>query len=160
VVAEAVRGVSGWFGTLLTAILGVLVFVAGQAILRFVVEPVQEQKRLIGEVTHALLFYANRGPIGVELGSYPAEHLYEASAHLRDLAGRLRASVFYVPFYDSLARLGVVPTKEDALEAAAQLVGWSNSVLSERSGRDRDNLNRQRIIAEKLGITRRIGAVG
>jgi len=93
----------------------------------------------------------------VELGSYPPEHLYEASHHLRDLAGRLRTSIFYVPFYDTLARLGFVPSKEDTLEAATQLVGWSNSVLSKQLGRD--NLSRRRIIAEKLGITRRIGVL-
>ena len=149
---------SGWDGALATALIAVVVFVAGQILQRFVLEPIQEQRRLIGEVAHALLFYANRGPVGVEIGSYPAEDLHEAGRHLRDLAGRLRSSIFYIPLYATVSRLvDSVPSKEDALEAATQLVGLSNGVLSERSGPD--NLHRRRIIAEKLGITKRIGVL-
>ena len=149
---------SGWDGALATALIAVVVFVAGQILQRFVLEPIQEQRRLIGEIAHALLFYANRDPVGVELGSYAAEDLYVASRHLRDLAGRLRSSIFYIPLYDTVARLvDSVPVKEDVLEAATQLVGWSNSVLSKRSGPD--NLRRRKTIAEKLGITKRIGVI-
>ena len=143
---------TGWEGTIVTAVLAVLVFMAGQVLQRFVLEPIQQQKRLIGEVAHALLFYANRGPVG-----FSREELDETRDHLRGLAGQVRACIFYIPFYGSLARLGFVPTKEDALEAATHLVGWSNGMYSERSGPD--NLRRRRIIAEKLGITRRIGVL-
>jgi len=138
VVAQGVRGMNGWDGALVTAILAVLVFVAGQILQRFVLEPIQEQTRLIGEISHALLFYANRVPEGVEIGTFTPEQLHEASHHLRDLAGRLRSSIFYVPFYDTLARVRFVPVpaKEDTLEAATQLVGWSNGILSRRSGPD------------------------
>ena len=102
---------TGVDGALVTAFLAVIAFVAGQALLRFVAEPIQEQKRLIGEIAHALLFYANRDPEGVNMGTFTAEHVHEGSHHLRDLAGRLRSSLFYVLFYDTLARLGFVPTK-------------------------------------------------
>ena len=111
-----------WDGVLVTAFVAVVVFVAGQILQGFVLEPIQEQQRLIGEVAHALLFYANRGPEGVELGTFTPEHLHETSHHLRDLAGRLRSSIFYIPFYSTVAWLvSSVPTKEDALEAAT---GW------------------------------------
>jgi hypothetical protein len=143
---------SGWAGVLGTAVVAVLVFVAGQVLQRFVLEPIQEQRRLIGEVAHALLFYANRGPMGVKLGTYTVEDLHEASRHLRDLAGRLRSSLFFVPYYDTMARLGWVPARGNVLEAAAALTGWSNGVLSESS----DNRTRQQHIAEKLGIDRRM----
>jgi hypothetical protein len=36
-----------------------VVFVLTQSFLKLVLEPIQEQKKLIGEVAHALLFYAN-----------------------------------------------------------------------------------------------------
>jgi len=149
---------SGWDGALVTALFAVVVFVAGQILQRFVLEPIQEQRRLIGEVAHALLFYANRGPAGVQLGTFTLEDLRETSRHLRDLAGRLRSSIFYIPLYDTVARLvDSVPMREDALEAATQLVGWSNGLYHERSGPD--NSRRRRIIAEKLGITKRIGVL-
>lgn len=34
-------------------------FVITQSILKFVIEPLQEQRRLIGDVAHALSYYAN-----------------------------------------------------------------------------------------------------
>lgn len=43
----------------LTALFGVLVFVLGQAAQRFVVEPIQDQRKVIGEVAFALLMFAN-----------------------------------------------------------------------------------------------------
>src|SRR5215210_5586336 len=97
---------NGWDGALITAVLAVLVFVAGQIVQRFVLEPIQEQKRLIGEIAHALLFYANRNAAGGEMGAFTAEQIHEASRHLRDLAGHLRSSIFYVPFYDTPRRSG------------------------------------------------------
>lgn len=58
-----------------------------------------------------------------------------------------------MPFYDAIALMGFIPKKADALEAATQLVGWSNSL----SSGDADNRKRRRIIADRLGITRRLG---
>lgn len=136
---------NGWDGILVTALLAVLVFVVGQAVLRFVLEPVQEQRRLIGEVAHALLFYGNRGPYG-----FTPEELDETRDHLRGLAGRLRASLFNIPSYDALARLGWVPKRADVIEASTQLVGWSNSLKREDGG----GLDRRSLIADKLKISR------
>ncbi len=143
---------SGWAGVLATAFFAVFVFVIGQVLQRFVLEPIQEQRRLIGEVAHALLFYADRDPKGVELGTFTVADLHEASRHLRDLAGRLRSSIFFVPYYDTMARRGWVPARGHVLEAAAALTGWSNGVL--RSSESSDNRTRQKLIAEKLGIDR------
>lgn len=135
-------------GAIVTAVLAVLVFVIGQAMLRFVLEPVQEQNKLIGEVAHALLYYSGRG----DHYGFQAEELQEGRKHLRNLAGRLRASLFYVPFYRVLARLGLVPKKEHTLEAARQLLGWSNTMVNERSSQSVRNEERRMIIASKLGI--------
>jgi hypothetical protein len=144
---------NGWDGALVAAVSAILVFTAGQIVQRFFLEPIQEQQRLIGEVAHALLFYANRGPYG-----FTQEELNETRDHLRGLAGQLRASIFYIPLYDTVVRLSArVPQKENVLEAATQLVGWSNGLYHERSGPD--NSRRRRIIAEKLGITRQIGSL-
>ncbi len=96
-------------------------------------------------MAHALLFYANRGPYG-----FSQEELDEARDHLRGLAGQLRASLFHVPLYDTLARLRFVPPREAVLAAATELVGWSNGLNSERS----DTLLRRQAIAEKLDIHR------
>jgi len=39
--------------------IGVAIFVLGQVLLRFLVEPIQEQRRIIGEIASALVYLAN-----------------------------------------------------------------------------------------------------
>lgn len=148
---------NGWDGLLVTALLAVLVFVAGQAVLRFVLEPIQEQRKLIGEVAHALLFYANVYHIEQfeEPGEQRRQELDEARTALRGLAGRLQGSLWTIPAYDSLARIGWVRRKEDVLAASMELVGWSNSLYGSRGSEMRDK--RRRIIAEVLGISQKVG---
>jgi hypothetical protein len=106
-----------------------------------------------------LLFYAN--VVHLDTWEPPDEQrrkeLDEARLALRGLAGRLRASLWTVPFYDTLAQLGRVPSKKDVLEAATQLIGWSNSLY--RSPRDEGTSKHRKIIADRLGITKRIGVV-
>jgi hypothetical protein len=143
-----------------TAVLAVLVFVLTQGFLMLVLEPVREQRRLIGEVANALLFYANVMPMesmewGGQVYTVGAERdeLEEARKALRELAGRLRGSLWSIPFYDLLALTGFVPKLADVLEASNQLVGWSNSL---GRGRDKDRARHRKEIAERLGIAARI----
>jgi hypothetical protein len=42
-----------------TAFFGVIVYAGGQAAQRFVLEPVQEQRKVIGEIAFALLMHGN-----------------------------------------------------------------------------------------------------
>jgi hypothetical protein len=142
--------VLGWLGPIATAVIAVIVFVAGQYILKFVLEPIQEQRKLRGEVGRALVFYANREAIGVELGTFTKEQIHEASGDLRDLAARLQASLLTVPYYDTLARLRRVLPRKDVRAAATELIGWSNEVLTKRS----DTHNRRKVIAQMLDIDR------
>ena len=148
------------------AVLAVLVFVLTQSFLALVLEPIREQRRLIGEVAHALLFYANVMPaeavrvndkLGertVTVGSAP-EEVDATRKALRELAGRLRASLWSIPFYDALALIRVVPRLADVLEASAALVGWSNSVGQRR---ERDTEKRRKVIADRLGSLRVLAA--
>lgn len=82
------------------------------------------------------------------------EELEEARKSLRTLAGKLQASLWTIPFYDLLARLRSVPNRADVIEASAQLVGWSNSIYSDR--RHDEQIDRRKIIADKLGISKRL----
>jgi hypothetical protein len=155
---------NGWDGALVTALLAVVVFVAGQALLRFIVEPIQEQRRLIGEIAHALLFYAKvyqleqfikKAQKETEQHKQRLAELDEARTTLRSLAGRLQTSLWTVPAYDTIARMGWVRRKEDILTASRELVGWSNSLYGGRTSEQRDK--RRRIISEVLGISEKVG---
>jgi hypothetical protein len=141
---------------IVAAAVALILFVITQGILKFIIEPIHEQKKLIGEVANALLFYAN--VVHLDTWGPPDEErrreMDEARRTLRGLAGRLRESLWTVPFYDTLALLERVPKKEDVLEAATQFVGWSRYSLY---GRGEGHQKRRKIIADRLGITKKLG---
>lgn len=146
-----------------TALLAVLVFVFTQSFLKLVLEPVQAQRELIGEVAHAHVFYANvvaefdvpkdlTGGKEMKIGA-DREEVEEARKALRELAGRLRASLWTIPLYGGLSWVRWTRRKEDVIEASDHLIGWSNS-LSDRMGQSREE--HRRIIADRLGITEKL----
>lgn len=118
----------------LTAFFGVLVFVVGQFAQRFFLEPIQEQRKVIGEIAYSLLFHANAMDVsryerdGIKL--LQVEDPIEVIKTLRSLAGKLRASLWTIPFYNLFAKLKIVPKETDILSASQNLVGWSNNIHS------------------------------
>jgi len=106
----------------ITVLLGFVVFVLGQIAQRFFIEPIQEQKRIIGRIAYVILYYAN------VMALAPKPRQDEASEELRKLAGELRATLWIVPSYRLFQGLGLVEKRENIISASAGLVGWSNSV--------------------------------
>ena len=49
-----------------------------------------------------------------------------------------------------------MPKREDVLAAASELVGWSNSLYGSE---DEVRMKRRKNIADKLGITEKIGEI-
>jgi len=135
----------------LTALLGVGVFVAGQLLQRIVVEPLQDLRRTIGKIAHALTFYANfmhYQPSPFEGGGgvgKPAEEMNAASLEIRRLASDLQAIPFVIPGYRIFALLHIVPSPNAIDVAASNLRGWSNS-LGKSSG------EHQQKVAEALKL--------
>jgi hypothetical protein len=85
--------------TIVTALAAVVVFVVTQSFLKLVLEPIQEQRRLIGEVASALTVYEKAYTLkvvnasgGEALFGATPEEAKEAEKALRELAGRLRSS--------------------------------------------------------------------
>jgi hypothetical protein len=140
------------FGTVLG---GAVVLVLGQWVQRFIMEPIQEQRRVVGEIAHALTFDANVGYIPGEehldedYRKKLKERVDETHLRLRGLAARLSATLWTVPFYAFFERRGWVPSADDVNVASTELIGWSNG-LESRDGPE--NARRQKRIAEKLGI--------
>jgi hypothetical protein len=94
---------------LLSIASGVVIFVMGQAFLRFVIEPIQELHRLRGEITSALIYYANVNP-----DMQRPEPVAEEGARLyRQQASRLMALRTGIPFYRLWSSLRVVPRSGD-----------------------------------------------
>lgn len=105
---------------------GTGVFILGQIVLKFVLDPVQEQKKLIAEVADALVFYAN-------LYSNPGDNLKkereEAQQKIRQLGTLLLAKTYLIPAYDWFACLGLVPSFSEITNAHHSLIGISNGVF-------------------------------
>lgn len=147
----------------LTVVGGVLVFVIGQLIIKFFIEPLQEQANLIGEIANSLILYSNVGgnvePYYYE-GLKKANELEEpikkvaveryekilnnhweksesASHILRQQAAKLMGVTNSIPFYNFWAFLKIVPKRQNVLSASTQLIGMSNSTHGEDSFSER-----------------------
>ena len=111
------------FASLSTILPATLVFVLGQIVMRFVLEPIQEQARTVGRIAFCLLAYADLSP-----DKHKIDRLDEASRALRELAAQLRASRRVVPLYPLFDFLRCVISKPVLLESSAALIHWSNAL--------------------------------
>lgn len=108
----------------MTIIGGVTIYVAGQIISKFLIEPYHEYRKTTGEIVSALVFYAN-----VSAGT-KQERQDEAWRAFRQNAARLRASIEQIPCYDWFARRRWLdlPPMESIDKAFHGLIGLSNAV--------------------------------
>ena len=109
-----------------TLIGGVLLLVAGQIITRFVIDPLVEFRRLLGEIAATLLLHSNLlfNPSTQDTHSQQFE---QARADCRKLASRAHALSAAVPVYSLFAELGIVPEHSKVYEMAKALIGLSNT---------------------------------
>jgi hypothetical protein len=143
----------------LTAVVGVTVFVIGQLTAKFLIEPIHEQKKLIGEIAATIIFYSNVGA-GVE--QYYFDQITaidatddakkdivieryknilnahwtksdEAAKTLRLQATELLAKTHAIPGYRLWSFLGFVPKLHRILAASSELIGMSNSTHNDAS---------------------------
>lgn len=108
-----------------SAVFSILVFVVGQLISKFFIEPLHELRKVLGEVRFNLAFHAPtiHTPIGRSNESSDAarQSLMENSC---DLIARLQA----VPLYPIIRHLGALPNRRAIEAAAVQLRGLSTYV--------------------------------
>jgi hypothetical protein len=116
---------------------GVVVFILGQYIDKIFISPIQDYKKVLGEVAFALDFYANRLILSEEklISELPeivekfnkrkAEDA-EARETFRRLACQVRQSIYVLPWMPFLAFIRVAPSKENAKNASIELMGLSN----------------------------------
>ncbi len=106
----------------ITVALGFFVFVLGQFTQRLCIEPIQEQKRVIGEIAYLLDYYANVASVT------KAGLTEEASRELRRLAGELRSTLRTVLGYRFFEFLRVVEKRDNVMRATSELKGVSLSI--------------------------------
>ena len=120
---------------LLTVSVGVVVFVLGQVVSRFMIDPMAEQRRHIGEIGDALIFFADvcANPLQDVTSRQRVEEIppkyEEAGVVLRRLGSQLMAKSNAIPLYGLLAFLRFTRSWDSVLEARRGLTFLSNSVV-------------------------------
>jgi len=133
----------------LTAVAGIAVFVLGQIIQKWFIDPIQEQRKLIGEVVFSIVFHSNlfkyneffliaakirqqaKGLEGrdAELLNETYELLKEKNAEgseqLRKLSALIHQSIQVIPSYWILEKLRIVHSRKNLYEVAKKLIQWA-----------------------------------
>jgi len=130
----------------LTIVGGVFIYTTGEVLSRFIIEPIHEQRKLIGEISDTLIYYANIFYHYTSIDS-KAE---KAEREIRSLSTRLRAKTGIIPLYSTWEKLKWVPTERDISKATTALIGLSNSVYG-KGGHDHVEAYRKEI-SEALDI--------
>lgn len=109
----------------LTIIGGVVVYLVSQVLSKFVIDPIHEQKKTIGQVADALIYHRNVYSSG---GIVAREKLDAAHDDLRLLATELRSKTHLIPMYNFFSRYGVVLDLDNVVSASTELIRLSNMV--------------------------------
>lgn len=106
---------------------GVFLYVIGQLISKFLIEPTHELKKAIGEVRFNLAFHAPVIHTPISRNPERSQKAYEA---LMKSSCDLLARVNAIPFYSRLSSLsrGFLPAKQAIVDSAVQLRGLSTYV--------------------------------
>ncbi|MDB5056003.1 MAG: hypothetical protein JWM44_4053 [Bacilli bacterium] len=118
----------------LTVIGGLIVFVIGQIILKYIIEPISDYRKIKSSISITLVYYANSylNPIEINDDNMKYEALRnernEVQTKIRKLASELTGSVQVIPFYFLFYLFGIIPSRKKLLEVATNLIGISNSL--------------------------------
>ncbi|MBY0569987.1 MAG: hypothetical protein K2P61_01750 [Burkholderiaceae bacterium] len=133
----------------LTVFSGVITYVLGQLIVKLVIDPVQEMKKTIGQISHALIEHAN---VISNPGVPSQEAMRETSKLLRQLSSQLQAHLYLIPSYPVTTKIFRLPHKKQVSAASSSLIGLSNSVFHANEHTYENNAKRVEIICDSLGI--------
>jgi hypothetical protein len=137
------------FTVFFTVLSGVITFVLGQIVVKLVLDPVQDTKKTIGQISHALIEHAN--VIG-NPGVLTREVMDETCQLLRRLSSQLHAHLYLVPLYSLTSKVFFLPPKEKLLAASSSLIGLSNSVHRTDDRVYEVNTKRVEQVCDSLGI--------
>ena len=118
-------------------ITGVLVFVIGQIISRFLLDPISDLRKIIDEAKSTIIFranyYCNPGDVKDEVDAISpklAEERDKTSFELRKIASQLFATIDSVKVYTLFYWLNLIPKKAELKNVASLMIGLSNSIYN------------------------------
>ena len=132
---------------------GLIVFLIGQAVLKFVYDPYLEQQRIMLDIIHSVFSYADahaQRHDGSDVNDKMKERILEATYKFKSLAAELVAANTFVKGYGLWRYFFFAPTKEDILWIAAKLAVLSNSLCGQEVA-VQDQLRHE--ILTKMGVS-------
>ena len=136
--------------TVLTVISGVLIFVLGQLLVKVFVEPIHKLRALKGDIVGFLTYYSNVYLSHPDLNK--DEEIRKVSTEARKLGSDLIARALVIPCYRFCSMLRAVPKFHDITIAHRELIGLSNTVLSNSDSSPERATKRLEIIKSALHL--------
>ncbi len=134
------------YDTLFAILIGLATFIITQYLNKFVIVPVHELRKTIGDIRYALDFHAN---IYTNLNIANAEEIKVTSSAIRDLAFRLSANAYAVVLPRLFSMVSLLPNYGNIFVAASELTGLSNA----RRGTTNEEIDRRvRLIRKSLEL--------
>lgn len=115
-----------------TVLSGVLVFVCGQVIQKFWIEPFQDHMKVIGKIDNRLKYYEN---VLAYWGLYNLDRRNQAADEMRQLSCELEATFKQVPFLSRIKKMSV-----NVATAAQNLILLGNPAKSATAENEHENL--------------------
>ena len=117
---------------------GVIIYVLGEIIVKIVIDPVQELKRVIADIAFKLIHYSHvykitssEEPSGEAAEkTIDQEKLEQAADEYRKLASMLNAGYRLVPFYAIAKLLFFLPKEADIIDARNKLLEMSEEIFA------------------------------
>ena len=113
----------------ITVLVGVLVFSVGQIILKFFIEPIQDQKRLIGDILSTIFHYYVIS-MTAEVHINPTIK-NEAKEKILFLAKDLFGKTQLIPYYNMLEKLKIVVSFNNIEKISKDLYGLVDEFTKE-----------------------------
>jgi hypothetical protein len=110
---------------LATLIGGIIIYVVGRAVEKFVLEPLHDYRKTLAKISDTLIYYAN---VYSNTTVSSKEDKEETSKALRKLASDLSAKTHQIVFYRFFFKIGWIPSYNNSMDAVATLIGFSNSL--------------------------------
>jgi len=133
----------------LAILTGLATLVLGQIALKLFIDPVHEFKRVIADISSALIEYAS---IFGNPGRLGEENERRVSGELRKLSSRLNAQMYLIPAYGMTSRAFCLPTKQKVTEASEYLIGLSNGFGGNNPDQGTLNVYKAQHVRDALSI--------
>ena len=117
---------------------GVIIYVLGEIMVKILIDPVQELKRVIADIAFKLIHYSHVFKLSSSDDSDAAtgkkeiapERLEQAADEYRKLASMLNAGFRLVPFYPFARVVFFLPKEADIIDARNELIEMAEEIFA------------------------------